>query len=63
LGWELGILNGDGGKPKGMHWRTFKRLQVEHNVYVEASLAGMALRFGLVGQGMVGMDDLLNGDD
>lgn len=23
LGWEAGILNGDGGKPKGMHWKTY----------------------------------------
>jgi hypothetical protein len=22
LGWELGILNGEGGKPKWMRWRT-----------------------------------------
>lgn len=26
LRWEPGILNGDGDKPKGMHWRTFARL-------------------------------------
>ena len=46
LGWEPGILNGDGDKPKGMHWRTFERLQGEHDGYVEASLAGMMMRFG-----------------
>ena len=23
MGWEVGILNGDGGKPKGMHWKTY----------------------------------------
>jgi hypothetical protein len=27
LGWEAGILNGDGGKPKGMHWKTYQRLK------------------------------------
>jgi hypothetical protein len=27
LGREPGILNDAGGKPKGMHWRTFERLQ------------------------------------
>jgi hypothetical protein len=27
LGWEAGILNGEGDKPKGMHWRTFERLK------------------------------------
>jgi hypothetical protein len=35
LGWEAGILNGNGGKPKGMHWTTFSRLEAEHD-----SLAG-----------------------
>jgi hypothetical protein len=24
LGWEPGILNGEGGKPKWMRWRTFE---------------------------------------
>lgn len=48
LGWEAGILNGDGGKPKGMHWRTFERLKAEHDSFVNISLAGMAQRFGLL---------------
>jgi hypothetical protein len=52
LGWEPGILNGDGIKPKGMHWRTFERLKVEHEALVGASLAGMAQRFGLLGRFM-----------
>jgi hypothetical protein len=30
LGWEPGILNPTGPKPKGMHWRTFDRLEREH---------------------------------
>lgn len=46
LGWEPGILNGEGLKPKGMHWRTFERLTAEHDMLVEQSLSGMALRFG-----------------
>lgn len=29
LQWEPGILHGPGGKPKGMHWRTFYRLSRE----------------------------------
>jgi len=48
LGWEAGILNGEGDKPKGMHWRTFGRLKAEHDAYVRTSLAGMAQRFGLM---------------
>jgi hypothetical protein len=47
LGWEPGILNGNGLKPKGMHWRTFARLERRHDEFVSASLAGMAVRLGL----------------
>jgi hypothetical protein len=47
LGWEAGILNEDGDKPKGMHWRTFERLQTEHDAYVESSLIGMMQRLKL----------------
>ena len=47
LGWEPGILNGGGEKPKWMRWRTFERLAAEHNAFVGESLAGMALRFGI----------------
>ena len=32
LGWPGGILDGDGfGKPKGMHWQTFYRLEREYD--------------------------------
>ncbi|MCL5060934.1 MAG: hypothetical protein M1449_10925 [Candidatus Thermoplasmatota archaeon] len=48
LGWEPGILNGGGIKPKGMHWRTFERLRDEHDAYVQRSLLGMARRFRLL---------------
>jgi hypothetical protein len=47
LGWEAGILNGNGSKPKGMHWQTFQRLQARHNDLVNQSLAGMAAKLGL----------------
>ena len=47
LGWEPGILNGHGDKPKGMHRRTYERLVAQHDAYVEASLSGLALRLGL----------------
>ena len=48
LRWEPGILNGNGLKPKGMHWRTFVRLQGEHDAHVNAALAGMAARLGIL---------------
>ena len=48
LGWEAGILNGDGGKPKGMHWNTFLRLKSQHDALVQISLQDMARRFGFL---------------
>jgi len=47
LGWEPGILNANGWKPKGMHWRTFERLTAQHDAFVQTSLSGMAARFGI----------------
>jgi hypothetical protein len=61
LGWEPGILNGPGWKPKGMHWRTFERLKAEHDAFVNASLVGMAERLGMVNRRLNGLWDDLNG--
>ena len=47
LGWDAGILNLPGGKPKGMHWRTFERLQAAHDAHTNQALAGMAAKLGL----------------
>jgi hypothetical protein len=47
LGWEPGILNGEGGKPNWMRWRTFDHLTAEHDAFVGESLRVMALRFGI----------------
>ncbi len=48
LGWEPGILNGEGGKPKWMRWRTFERLAAEHDQLVGRSIQAAALKFGLL---------------
>lgn len=48
LGWAPGILNGTGWKPKGMHWRTFERLQREHDINLKVALNGMAMKLGLL---------------
>ena len=48
LDWMPGILNGDGGKPKGMHWRTYSRLYGQHTHAVNESVAGMAAKLGLL---------------
>ncbi len=46
LGWEPGILNGSGCKPKWMRWRTFERLTAEHDQFVARSMQAVALKFG-----------------
>jgi len=52
LGWEPGILNFPGRRPKGMHRRTFEHLRTEHDVWVKAALAGMATRLRLAEHGL-----------
>ncbi|MBH9553140.1 hypothetical protein [Inhella gelatinilytica] len=56
LNWEPGILNGGGLKPMGMHWRTFERLQREHDDHAKESVSHMAARFGCL-QGTIGEID------
>jgi len=46
LGWQAGMLHGVGGRPKGMHWRTYIRLQGLHNIYVSKSVDAMMARVG-----------------
>jgi len=48
LGWEPGFLNGPGGKPKGMHGRTFERLMAQHDAFVQSALARIAARYPLM---------------
>ncbi len=50
LGWEPGILNGDGRKPKWMRWPTFERLAAKHDDLVGRSMQAMMLRFRLMGR-------------
>lgn len=48
LSWEAGILNGDGGKPKGMHWKTFQRLKSHHDALVQVSLHDIGRKLGFL---------------
>jgi len=41
LNWESGFLNGNGCKPKGMHWKTFKRLQIAHDAYAGTAITAI----------------------
>ena len=47
LDWDAGILNGNDSKPKGMHWRTFARLQAAHNAHVEQAMVGVTGKLGI----------------
>ena len=48
LGWEAGILNGAGGKPKGMHWKTFQRLKSHHDALAQVSLHDIGRKLGFL---------------
>ncbi len=48
LGWEPGIVNGKGWKPKGMHCTTFERLTKEHDNFVQYSMAELAAKLNLL---------------
>lgn len=60
LGWRPGVVNSEGGKPKGMHWRTFERMKSEYDAVADASLAVISKRLQLMKQqlGKLGLDPL-----
>ena len=41
LAWSPGIANPPGGKPKGMHWKTYCRLLAKHTNYSNDAYVGM----------------------
>ena len=55
LGWEAGIANPEGDKPKGMHWRTFNRMKSKYDAFANASWAGTAERLGLMNRRLTGL--------
>ncbi|MDO8775186.1 MAG: hypothetical protein Q7K57_42070 [Burkholderiaceae bacterium] len=48
LGWQAGILNGEGGKPKGMHWKTYQRLKSQHDALVQVSFKDIGRKLGFL---------------
>lgn len=48
MGWEAGILNGNGSKPKGMHWKTYQRLTSRHDALVQVSLHDIRRKLGFL---------------
>lgn len=61
LGWDAGILNGPGSKPKGMHWRTYERLVQEHDRWSDMSLGLMLQKFSAIPTFRVEADAALSG--
>src|SRR5690606_24899141 len=47
LGWQPGILNRTGWKPKRMHWKTFRRLRAEHDELIQPLFTAMLRSLGL----------------
>jgi hypothetical protein len=45
LGWEPGILNGDGSKLKWVRWPTFEQLAAKHDELVYQFIQGVMCRF------------------
>ena len=48
LGWAAGILNDAGGKPTGMHWKTFWRLKAEHDALLQISFRDIGRKLGFL---------------
>lgn len=48
LQWPPGVINERGHKPKGMHWRTFRQLQAQHDFFALKGLGGIADRLAPV---------------
>jgi len=48
LGWEAGILNGNGDKPKGMHRKTYQRLKSHHDALVQVSFHDIGRKLGFL---------------
>ena len=48
LGWEAGILNGSGCRPKGMHKSTYQRLKQRHDALVHISMLDIGRKIGFI---------------
>ena len=48
MDWPAGIFNGNGGKPKGMHWTTYQRLKSQHDALVQVILHDIGSKLGIL---------------
>lgn len=55
LSWQQGIAYAPGGKPKGMHWKTYWRLYSKHDRYVHLAYEGMMAQLGIVEKRLMAM--------
>ncbi|MDB5929063.1 MAG: hypothetical protein JWR60_770 [Polaromonas sp.] len=49
LGWVPGVIHDHGAKPKGMHWKTFQRLQASHDASVAHTMASLSAKLVKMG--------------
>lgn len=62
LGWEPGFMDQNVTKPKGMHWKTYRRLRAQHDVLVMDYLDRVAKRMGILNRQLGGIQDDLSGE-
>ncbi|AAZ98632.1 hypothetical protein Tbd_2679 [Thiobacillus denitrificans ATCC 25259] len=60
LGWRLALLNGGGEKPRGMQWRTFRKLKSQHDAHLRLALNKMGERLGMASRKLVGLQKRLD---
>lgn len=47
LGWMPGIAHGEGPKPKGMHWKTYRRYVRLHAQFEQSTISAFTKKFNL----------------
>lgn len=57
LKWDRGVLNTMGGKPKGMHWKTYYRIWREYHEVSDKVLLGISKRLGIVNDRLSSMSN------
>lgn len=55
LGWGGGVASPMGGKPKGMHWKTYGRLLCQLNVHCIDASADMSATYGRIREKLKGI--------
>jgi hypothetical protein len=60
LGWLPGYARGLGGKPKGMHWKTFNRLVAEHTRYLLQATSRLEQQYDLIERKLSRISESMN---